>query len=52
MEIRNYEEKDEKGWVRCRVLSFLDTAYYDDVHREKRNLRIQVLNSLQLKMTR
>lgn len=35
MEIRNYEEKDEKGWVRCRVLSFLDTAYYDDVHREK-----------------
>lgn len=35
MEIRNYESTDEKGWVRCRVLSFLDTAYYDDVHREK-----------------
>lgn len=35
MEIRNYKPADEKGWVRCRVLSFLDTAYYDDVHREK-----------------
>lgn len=35
MEIRSYQEKDEKGWVRCRVLSFLDTPYYDDVHREK-----------------
>src|SRR5699024_11481478 len=35
MEIRNYKTADEKGWVRCRVLSFLDTAYYDDVHREK-----------------
>lgn len=35
MEIRNYQASDERGWVRCRVLSFLDTAYYDDVHREK-----------------
>lgn len=35
MEIRNYQTSDEKGWVRCRVLSFLDTAYYDDVHRFK-----------------
>ena len=35
MEIRKYESTDEKGWVRCRVLSYLDTAYYDDVHREK-----------------
>lgn len=35
MEIRNYESKDEKGWVRSRVLAYLDTAYYDDVYREK-----------------
>ncbi len=35
MEIRQYEEKDEKGWIRCRVLSFLDTAYYDHVLQEK-----------------
>src|SRR5699024_8761098 len=24
MEIRNYQASDERGWVRCRVLSFLD----------------------------
>jgi ribosomal protein S18 acetylase RimI-like enzyme len=26
---------DETGWVRCRALSFLDSAYFDDVAREK-----------------
>ncbi|MGE8205340.1 GNAT family N-acetyltransferase [Heyndrickxia sp. NPDC080065] len=35
MEIRQYNPNDEKGWVHCRVLSFLDTAYYDNVLREK-----------------
>ncbi|WP_214480570.1 N-acetyltransferase [Bacillus sp. SM2101] len=35
MHIRNYTSKDEAGWVRCRVLSFLDTAYFDNVIREK-----------------
>ncbi|MCH1624552.1 GNAT family N-acetyltransferase [Ferdinandcohnia quinoae] len=35
MEIREYRSSDEKGWVRCRVLSFLDTAYFDNVLREK-----------------
>ncbi|WP_078596464.1 GNAT family N-acetyltransferase [Evansella clarkii] len=35
MEIRRYEPKDEKGWVRCRVLAFLDTAYFDNVKRQK-----------------
>ncbi|WP_053368710.1 GNAT family N-acetyltransferase [Bacillus sp. FJAT-27245] len=35
MEIRPYRSGDETGWVRCRVLSFLDTAYYDNVLREK-----------------
>lgn len=33
--IRNYSRADEKGWLRCRALAFLDTAYYDDVYREK-----------------
>ncbi|MGX9933645.1 GNAT family N-acetyltransferase, partial [Virgibacillus salarius] len=37
MVIRTYEDNDEKGWLRCRVLSFLDTAYFDDVRREKEN---------------
>lgn len=35
MEIRAYRCEDEVGWVRCRVLSFLDTAYYDNVLKEK-----------------
>ena len=35
IEIRAYRKEDETGWVRCRVLSFLDTAYYDNVLREK-----------------
>ncbi|ART77584.1 GNAT family N-acetyltransferase [Sutcliffiella horikoshii] len=35
MEIRSYNQKDERGWVRCRTLSFLDTAYFDNVLREK-----------------
>lgn len=35
MEIRNYRKEDEVGWVRCRTLSFLDTAFYDNVLKEK-----------------
>lgn len=34
-EIRPYEDADEQGWVRCRVLGFLDSAFFDDVRREK-----------------
>lgn len=35
MEIRSYQQEDEREWVRCRVLSFLDTAYYDIVLTKK-----------------
>ncbi|MEK5389214.1 GNAT family N-acetyltransferase [Margalitia sp. FSL K6-0131] len=35
MKIRPYQIEDEQGWVRCRVLSFLDTAYFDNVLKEK-----------------
>ena len=35
IEIRNYTPADEQDWVRCRVISFLDSAYFDDVHRSK-----------------
>jgi ribosomal protein S18 acetylase RimI-like enzyme len=34
-EIRAYEDADEQGWVRCRVLGFLDSAFYDDVRTGK-----------------
>ena len=33
--IRSYEAADEVGWLRCRVLSFLDTAFFDAVERDK-----------------
>lgn len=33
--IRAYVPADETSWLRCRVLSFLDTAYFDDVDRTK-----------------
>ena len=35
MEIRHYNPKDEMGWLRCRVLAFLDTAYFDNVLNKK-----------------
>jgi GNAT superfamily N-acetyltransferase len=33
--IRPYQPSDEAAWVRCRALAFLDTAYFDNVLREK-----------------
>ncbi|WP_426351293.1 GNAT family N-acetyltransferase [Alloiococcus sp. CFN-8] len=35
MIIREYRDEDNLQWVRCRVLSFLDSAYFDNVLREK-----------------
>lgn len=35
MNVRKYVQGDEEGWVRCRVLSFLESSYFDDVYREK-----------------
>ena len=37
--IRSYVPVDEVGWVRCRVLSFLGSAFWDDVEREKPRYR-------------
>lgn len=31
MPIRDYVPADEESWLRCRLLSFLHTDYYDDV---------------------
>ena len=33
--IREYTAADENSWLRCRVLSFLGTAYFDAVERVK-----------------
>jgi hypothetical protein len=35
MEIRYYNSNEEIGWVRCRTLSFLDNAYFDNVLNKK-----------------
>ena len=31
--VRDYRPSDETGWLRCRVLAFLDTCYYDEYER-------------------
>ena len=33
--IREYRPADETSWLHCRVLSFLSTAYFDDVLKAK-----------------
>jgi ribosomal protein S18 acetylase RimI-like enzyme len=35
VEIRQYVERDEQGWLRCRLLAFFDSAFFDAVEREK-----------------
>ncbi|MBM0067465.1 GNAT family N-acetyltransferase [Alkalicoccobacillus gibsonii] len=35
IEIRPYQPSDEQSWLRCRVLAFLNTAYFDNVLKEK-----------------
>ncbi|SHG00285.1 GNAT family N-acetyltransferase [Ornithinibacillus halophilus] len=35
MKIRKYKPIDEKDWLRCRIISFLDTSYFDNVLKEK-----------------
>lgn len=35
LEIRPYLASDENAWLRCRLLSFFGTAYFDDVVRTK-----------------
>lgn len=36
--IRDYRESDADGWVTCRVLSFVQTQYYDDVKPSRTRL--------------
>lgn len=43
MEIRAYRPEDEIGWVRCRVLAFLDSAYYDNVLTAKEHYENQAI---------
>ncbi|MEV6244237.1 GNAT family N-acetyltransferase [Lentzea sp. NPDC051838] len=42
-EIRDYEPADEPSWLRCRVLGFLATNYYDDVWQTKRRADLELV---------
>ena len=33
--VRRYDKSDEPSWLRCRLLGFFDSSYFDDVHRTK-----------------
>ena len=33
--IRKYNISDEESWLKCRLISFHDSAYYDDVYTKK-----------------
>lgn len=33
--VRPYSPADERSWLRCRVLAFLDTQYHDDVKQHR-----------------
>lgn len=35
MIIRDYKDTDEKDWLRCRLISFYDSSYADDVIHKK-----------------
>jgi ribosomal protein S18 acetylase RimI-like enzyme len=37
--IRPFRQSDERGWVVCRVLSFLDSSFFDDVRQTKEHYR-------------
>ena len=36
--VRCYEDSDADGWLRCRLLSFFKTDYFDDVVVERPQL--------------
>jgi GNAT superfamily N-acetyltransferase len=35
LSVRAYRDSDERGWVICRVLSFVETGFFDDVRQSK-----------------
>ena len=35
MQIRKYSKLDENDWLRCRLLSFFDSSYFDDIVHKK-----------------
>lgn len=41
--IRDYEPADEPSWLRCRVLGFLATNYYDDVWQARRRADLELV---------
>lgn len=46
--IRPYTATDVDGWLRCRLLAFLGTCYYDDVHPERDTFTLPVIQLVAL----
>ena len=48
--INTYQADLEKGWLKCRLISFFETDYYDDVNLPKNRImmenRLSLLRSL------
>ncbi|NKE59370.1 GNAT family N-acetyltransferase [Lentzea sp. PSKA42] len=42
-QVRDYEAADEASWLRCRVLGFVTTSYYDDVWQAKRRTDLELV---------
>ncbi|WP_286166758.1 hypothetical protein [Arthrobacter sp. AQ5-05] len=36
--IREYHPADERGWPECRLLSFLDSNFYDEVRTDRSDI--------------
>jgi GNAT superfamily N-acetyltransferase len=43
--VRPYETEDEAGWLRCRLLSFFGSAFFDDVVRQKERYERPAIDS-------
>lgn len=41
--VREYRDTDERRWLHCRLVSFFDTDYFDDVHTERDRFELPAL---------
>lgn len=43
VQVQDYETADEVSWLRCRVLGFLDTCYFDDVWQARHRADLELV---------
>ncbi|MBN1968009.1 MAG: GNAT family N-acetyltransferase [Candidatus Delongbacteria bacterium] len=49
MIIRDYTPEDEKEWLKCRLLSFYHSSYYDDIIHEKPKYSNEMIDLIAVK---